>query len=196
MKPARLNWGCGPQPAAGWINSDVIAVPGVDLCCDIRNGLPIDGASIEYAVAMHALQDLQWLDVPVALGELHRVLAPGGVLRLGLPDLDRAIDAYRRGDRDYFYIPDDDARSLSGKLITQIIWYGSVRTPFTFDFIEELLLRAGFRCVTRCEFQRTASRFPDIVRLDNRPRETLFVEAEKAAVGEMHRKSPSLPPPR
>jgi len=39
--------------------------------------------------------------VPV-LAELRRVLKPGGVLRLVLPDLLKGVDAYRRGDRDYF----------------------------------------------------------------------------------------------
>ena len=47
-----------------------------------------------------------------ALGELHRVLKPGGVLRLALPDLDRGIAAYQNGQADYFHVPDDDARSI------------------------------------------------------------------------------------
>jgi len=101
------------------------------------------------------------------------------VLRLGLPDLVRALEAYRRGDRNYFYVPDDDAKSIGAKLVTQIIWYGSVRTPFVFDFIEELLLRAGFENTTRCQYRQTATRYADIVQLDNRQRETLFVEADK-----------------
>jgi hypothetical protein len=35
------------------------------------------------------------LAITPALRELRRLLVPRGVLRLGLPDLDRAIDAYR-----------------------------------------------------------------------------------------------------
>jgi hypothetical protein len=66
-----------------------------------------------------------------------------------LPDLDKAILAYLRRIPDYFYVRDDEAQSLGGKLITQMIWYGSVRTPFTFDFIEEWLLKAGFQRVVR-----------------------------------------------
>ena len=177
--PLRLNWGCGPHPIAGWLNSDMHQLPGVDLCCDIRAGLPLATDSIDYAVAHHALQDLAWPDLVPALRQLHRVLRPDGVLRLGLPDLERAIDAYRRGDHAYFHVPDEDARSLGGKLITQIVWYGSVRTPFTFDFVEELLAHARFRRVTRCAFKQTASRYREIVALDNRPRESLYVEAEK-----------------
>jgi hypothetical protein len=69
--------------------------------------------------------------------------------------------------------------TLSGKLIVQLTWYGSVRTPFTWEFARELLLRAGFRRVARCAFRLTSSRYGDIVELDNRERESLFVEAVK-----------------
>jgi SAM-dependent methyltransferase len=175
--PTRLNWGCGPQPAPGWINADIRAYDGVDLCGDIRDGLALADHAIDYAVAIHVLQDLAWPDIPGALRELRRVLKPGAVLRLALPDLDRAIDAYRRGDAAYFYVPDADAQAIGAKLVTQIIWYGSVRTPFTFDFAAELLGQAGFGDVTRCAFRQTASPFPDIVSLDNRERESLFIEA-------------------
>ena len=133
----------------------------------------------EYIVAMHMLQDLPYPDVLPTLCELRRVLKRGGILRLGLPDLDRAIAAYLRRDHRYFYIPDEDAASAGSKLITQLVWYGSVRTPFTYEFIEEWLQKAGFRDVTRCAFKQTHSAYTDIVQLDNRERETLFVEAQK-----------------
>src|SRR4051812_42470040 len=106
MPVARLNWGCGTKPAAGWLNADVRALEGVDLSGDIRAGLPLPADLLDCVVSTHALQALPYLDVVPALRELRRVLRPGGVLRLGLPDLDRAIDAYRRGDRAYFYVPD------------------------------------------------------------------------------------------
>ena len=38
----RLNWGCGPDPEPGWINSDLKEVPGIDISRDIRDGLPLD----------------------------------------------------------------------------------------------------------------------------------------------------------
>jgi len=148
--------------------------------CDITRGLPLADRCVDYAVAIHFLQDLPWMQLSPALAELYRVLRPGGVLRLALPDLDRAIEAYRRQDRSYFYVPDAHARSLGGKLVTQLIWYGSVRTPFTYDYVEELLSDAGFDRVRRCAFRQTFSQHADIVGLDNRPRESLFVEAAKS----------------
>jgi len=175
----RLNMGCGPRHIPGWLNADLNVGPGIDLAGDIRRGLPLDTDSIHYIVAMHMLQDLPYPDIPVALRELKRILIPGGVLRLGLPDLDKAIRAYLAGDHGYFHVPDSDAGAIGTKLVTQIIWYGSVRTPFTFDCIEELLGREGFHSVRRCAFGRTESAYPEIAHLDNRPRESLFVEATK-----------------
>jgi predicted SAM-dependent methyltransferase len=175
----RLNWGCGGHPEPGWINSDILEHPDIQVVCDIRDGLPLENDSIDYIVSIHALPELPYPDLVPALRELRRVLKPGGALRLALPDLDRAIAAYRNGERDYFLIPDDEVRSIAGKLIVQIIWYGHSRTLFTRDFIEELLLKAGFSEVTHCAHQQTATQHAEIIWLDNREDESLFVEATK-----------------
>jgi hypothetical protein len=107
------------------------------------------------------------------------VLEPKGVLRLSLPDLDRGIQAYLRQDRDYFLIPDEDGESIGTKFILQMIWYGYSRTLFTFDFIQEALVKAGFAGISRCGYRQTNFGYPDIVELDNRELESLFVEAVK-----------------
>jgi len=161
------------------MHADRLAADGIDFTCDLRAGLPVESDYFEYVVAIHLLQDLPYPDVLPALCELRRVLKPGGMLRLGLPDLDKALAAYLRRDHRYFYIPDEDAQHVGSKLVTQLVWYGSVRTPFTYEFIEEWLRKAGFREVVRCAFQKTQSPYTDIVQLDNRERETLFVEAQK-----------------
>lgn len=176
---ARLHWGCGRKARPGWINSDKQGGPGIDLRCDIRDGLPLPAESLDYVVSIHALQELAYRDLVPALEELRRVLKPAGVLRLGLPDLDKGIEAYRQNDGGYFHVPDEDARSLGGKLIVQMLWYGHSRSMFTYAFIEELLRRAGFRHVSRSRYKTTRSAYPEIVELDRRERESLFVEAIK-----------------
>jgi SAM-dependent methyltransferase len=175
----RLNWGCGTQPEPGWINSDRKEGAGIDISCDIREGLPLAEGSIDYAVSIHALPEVPYPDLLPVLRELRRVLKPGGVLRLGLPNMERAFDAYRRGDRDWFLIPDDEMHSVGGKLITQLVWYGYSRTLFVPEFAEELCRRAGFAEVRQLAGGQTASPFPDIVALDDRPLESFFVEAVK-----------------
>ena len=179
MGITRLNWGCGPTPPEDWINADRLVAPRVHLIGDIRDGLALPDDAVDYAVAIHALQDVPYLDVTAVLRELRRVLRPGGVLRLALPDLERSIDAWLRGDARYFYIDDGEVASMGGKLIVQAIWYGSTRTPFTWDFFHEVALKAEFRRVTRCKYRHTESAWPEIVELDDRERESLFVETVK-----------------
>ena len=174
----RLNWGCGEWPEPGWLNSDIKETPGV-IACDIREGLAFDAESFEYIVSIHALPELPYEDLVPALRELRRVLKPGGILRLGLPDLDRGLEAYKRGERSYFLVPDEDMSTIGGKFAVQATWYGYVRSVFVREFVQELLQKAGFHEIHHVGFRETRSRYPGIVSLDNRERESLFVEAVK-----------------
>jgi predicted SAM-dependent methyltransferase len=175
----RLNWGCGGHTLPGWINSDQKDGEGIDLSCDIAEGLPLETGSIDYAVSIHALPEVPYDRLVPVLAELRRVIKPGGILRLCLPDLIKGVRAYERGDRDYFLIPDEDAKRLGAKLVTQLVWYGYSRTLFTPEFIEEMLVKAGFARVEHCAYRRTTGPYAEIVDLDNREPESLYVEAYK-----------------
>ena len=173
----RLHWGCGDVTPSGWINSDIQKKPGVDISCDILDGLPLDSDSIDYISSQHALQQLKIYDVVDALCELRRVLKPGGVLRLCLPDLDKAIAAYKSGRRDYFWCWDWD--TISGNLVTQILDYNYTHTLLTYEFTEELLCKAGFSDIRPAAYRQTISPYPEIVELDSRKDESFYVEAFK-----------------
>jgi len=178
-KIKRLNWGCGSTRMPGWVHSDIRDEPGIKKVADIRKGLPIIDNHFDYAVSVHALQELAYSELVPALQELRRVLKPGGTLRLVLPDLLKSVDAFRAGDRSYFAVPDNEVERLGSKLAVQLIWFGYTRSVFTPDYIEELLLKAGFSGVAHCAFKQTQSRWPDIVEVDSRERESLFVEGTK-----------------
>ena len=177
----RLHWGCGRVTPEGWINLDMHPGPGVDLCCDVvRDGLPLESDSLLYISSQHALQQLKVVDLLPTLRELLRVLRPGGVLRLCLPDLDKAIEAYREGKQEDFWPWDWD--HLSGNFISYVIDYNYTRTPLTYEFVRELLHRAGFVDVRRVAHGQTASPHREIVELDSRPDESFFLEAVKGLV--------------
>lgn len=175
----RLNWGCGPITPFGWINSDIQSAPGVHAVGDILQGLPFPDEDFDYIVSIHALPEIPYRKLDVVLRELYRLLKPGGYLRLGLPDMDRAIQAYLRGDVDYFLIRDEDIRSLAGKMIIQLTWYGQSRCQFTADFMQELLERNQYREVRVCGFQKTSSPYPGIIELDDRQLESFFIEGRR-----------------
>lgn len=173
----RLHWGCGDVTPDGWINSDIREGSGVDIACDVLDGLPLDDDSIDYIFSQHVLPEIKVYDQLDALRELRRVLKPGGVLRLCLPDLDPAIEAYRDGRRDYFHVWDWD--TIGGNFITHVLWYSLTRTLFTREFAEELLWKANFADVRRVTYHQTASPHPEIVELDGRREESFYVEAFK-----------------
>jgi predicted SAM-dependent methyltransferase len=175
----RLNWGCGSHTARGWVNTDIKEGPGIDVSADILDGLPFDGDSFDYVVSIHALPELSYPELVPALAELRRVLKPGGVLRLGLPDLRKGIAAYEAGDGDYFQVPEDELQTPGGRFIVHMLWYGYTRTLFTPDFVHELLDKAGFDQIRDCAFGQTDSGHQEITVLDNRENESFFVEAAR-----------------
>jgi SAM-dependent methyltransferase len=174
----RLNWGCGKVTPPGWINSDIKSGPGIDISADILEGLPLHDDSIDYISSQHALPALKVWNQLEALSELRRVLKPGGVLRLCLPDLDLAIAAYQSGRQEFFSVWAWD--TISGNFITQIVDHGYNYTPFTYEFCEELLWKAGFADVHRVGHHHTVSSYPEIVELDRRESgRSFYVEAFK-----------------
>jgi ubiquinone/menaquinone biosynthesis C-methylase UbiE len=173
----RLHWGCGDITPAGWINADITRGPGIDISGDILDGLPLDDCSIDYITSQHALNEIKLLNQLDALRELRRVLKQGGVLRLCLPDLDRAIAAYHGGQQEYF--TDWDWDTISGNFIAHILDYNYTYTPFTYEFATELLQKAGFTEIHRVSYRQTVSPYLDIFELDNRDNESFYVEAFK-----------------
>ena len=163
---ARLCWTTAPSPPSGWLT------PGTD----VRHGLPMDDGRLDYAVSVHTLSTLPLTDVAGVLLELHRVLRPGGTLRIEVPDFLRTLAAFTAGDPDAFVVSDRHAGTLSGKFVTEALWYGLSASLFTEEFLGELLGRAGFTAVRRCAYGETASGPAAITELDERP-ESLFMEA-------------------
>jgi predicted SAM-dependent methyltransferase len=175
----RLHWGCGPITPYGWVNSDIQPGDGVDMVADIRGGLPVADDSFDYIVSIHVLPEIPYGDLDRTLRELRRVLKPGGVIRFGLPDLEKAIRAYNERDVDYFLIPDEAVQTLTGKMIVQLLWYGRSRSMFTMEFTTELLARNGFQSIQPCAIRQTRSPYPGIAELDDRELESFFIEARK-----------------
>lgn len=172
----RLNWGCGPKPPAGWVNSDRDD-HGQDHVGDIRDGLSFDDATFDLVVSHHALQMLGWPELVRALSELRRVTRPGGWLRLSVPDLLAAVYAYETGDPDHFQIDDTKEHTLDGKLCLYVSQAGATRSVFTGLWLEELCARAGWVNPQRVGFCVTSSPWSEITALDSRLAESIFVEA-------------------
>lgn len=61
---------------------------------DLRKGIPFPDASVDAVYHSHLLQALDRVAVPQFFAEVHRVLRPGGVHRIVVPDLEREVRRY------------------------------------------------------------------------------------------------------
>jgi hypothetical protein len=80
----RLNIGAGYDILPGWINSDVVALPGIDVVHDLDVApWPWEDGSIQEIRAMDIFEHVG--DPIVFMNEACRVLKSGGVLRIRSP---------------------------------------------------------------------------------------------------------------
>lgn len=89
-----LNIGCGSKAHPRWYNADLQpSLPGV-VCMDASKPLPFPDASMSVVYSSAMLEHLARSAVPLLLAECRRVLAPDGILRIGVPDFERACRDY------------------------------------------------------------------------------------------------------
>jgi predicted SAM-dependent methyltransferase len=136
---------------------------------NVEYGLPFPNESIDYLYSSHLIEHLFKEDAKKLLKEAHRVLKKSGIVRICVPDLEYAISLYQKGDKEkalrYFF-----ATSKSG-------YFSRHQYMYDFDLLKQLLEEAGFTNVERYAYRQ--GKTPDIDVLDNRPEESLYVEANK-----------------
>lgn len=107
----KLNLGCGVSFYRDYLNinfwesiaegilKDPNGVTGTYLLnWDLRKGIPVGSETIEIVYHSHFLEHLNYPDGIKMIREISRVLKPGGVHRIVLPDLRRWIHAYLNDD--------------------------------------------------------------------------------------------------
>ena len=94
--PHRVNLGCGGCFHRDWINLDFIASSPEVIQHDLRTRSPIDDRSCSVVYHSHVLEHFSRAVAPRFLGECHRLLQPGGILRVVVPDLEMIARLYLR----------------------------------------------------------------------------------------------------
>jgi hypothetical protein len=92
----KVNVGSGGRPMLGYLNTDVIAHPGVDLICPSWD-LDIADASVEELRSHDVIEHLFPKDWPPTLNEFWRVIRPGGTIVLSVPDFGEVARGYTEG---------------------------------------------------------------------------------------------------
>ena len=80
----KLDIGCGNYKKEGYTGVDIIKLPGVDIVCDIKQGMPmIENNSVAEIHCSAVLEHIS--DLTSVMREFHRVLKPGGTLTVIVP---------------------------------------------------------------------------------------------------------------
>ena len=90
----KLNLGCGSRALPTWVNLDFAAQPGLVAEHDLRQSLPFAAATFDVVYHSHVLEHLSPADAHRFLAECQRVLRPGGILRIAVPDLEQKARLY------------------------------------------------------------------------------------------------------
>src|SRR5690348_4800131 len=85
-RPAKLQVGAGDNVLAGWLNTDRDPTPG-SAYLDATRRFPLPDASFDYVMSEHTIEHLTLEQADSMLAECHRVLKPGGKVRIATPDL-------------------------------------------------------------------------------------------------------------
>lgn len=97
-RPYRLHVGCGRVHLDGWVNVDVEPESECDLVWDVNDPWPFPDASCRLIFNEHIVEHLTVWQGQHFFRECRRVLQPGGVLRVAMPNLSEFIRGYRDGD--------------------------------------------------------------------------------------------------
>lgn len=90
----RLNLGCGARRHPAWTNVDLVPTGRDVIACDLRRPLPFPAASFTAVYAAHVLEHLVPAEAASLMAEVRRLLVPGGVVRIVVPDLEGIARAY------------------------------------------------------------------------------------------------------
>ena len=196
-KQPRLHLGAGGHNLPGWYNIDY---PPAELALNLRWPLPFDSNSIELVFLSHLLEHLyKKRDAPRLLREILRVLRPGGVVRIIVPDAEVYMRAYVENDEKFFamqrqvwftWAPRARTRleAILGYLGAPEIPGALTQHKYGYDFptLALVLQDAGFQNIERSSFmgsRHDALRVDDTsfvaeANVDGRYA-SLFVEAQK-----------------
>jgi SAM-dependent methyltransferase len=160
-----LNVGCGfagqrlhPSFQGGeWreLRLDIDPTVDPDIVCSMIDMKPLATASVDAIWSSHNLEHLHRHEVPVALAEFLRVLRPGGMLLLTMPDLQKVAELVAADE-----LEDEAYLSPSGPISPLDMIYGHTpslaqgnlhmahKTGFTARTLNQLLAASGFAEVT------------------------------------------------
>lgn len=170
----RLHLGSGGQPKKGWLNVDLAGDP-TDLAWNLAHGIPFADASVDAIFHEHLFEHIPLRAGAGLMDECFRVLKPGGILRIGVPDAGELLKSYV-GDGGYIeqIHPGRPTRLLA---VQELFYWHRHTTMFDEDTLAFMFRASGFEDPAVRKFgDSNLDVAPDTER---RRAETLYMEVTK-----------------
>lgn len=139
----KINLGCHTRIRPDYVNYDKDDYPGVDAIGSVEDLSRYADNTFTEVYASNILEHVPHVRTVATLKEWYRVLAPGGVLKISVPDFDRAIEIYQRCGL--------------APWVVNFLWGDQVydgaehRVCFNEPYLTRVLKEAGFSEVSRVE---------------------------------------------
>lgn len=137
---------------------------------DLTKPLAIKSETTEAVFSSHVFEHLFIDEVLRLVQEIKRILIPGGVCRVVVPDLEKLLTVFDPQDPSEFLKGVFEATSRSGIK-------NHHHTGFTGPYLKKIFSESGFSKTSLCSYKKGLC--PDVEKLDNRPEESIFFEAVK-----------------
>lgn len=151
---------------------------------DARRHLPYVTGTVDRIYSSHFLEHVVYADALKILRECHRILRPGGLFRLIVPDLLYWTRKYVE-ETDALLASGDMRRDVHDEFMIKIAGGFLTRRRsahfYMYDWptMKMVCEEVGFTQVRHCGYQESAD--PDFARLDSRPKDSLHVEMTRSA---------------
>ncbi|MBI2353852.1 MAG: methyltransferase domain-containing protein [Deltaproteobacteria bacterium] len=93
-KPVYVNLGCGNNFHSDWLNFDFSSHHPDVSQVNLRSGIPLPDNHADVVYHSHLLEHFTKDEAPQFIAECYRILKPGGLLRVAVPDLETIAKLY------------------------------------------------------------------------------------------------------
>lgn len=94
LKLKKLNLGCGTSYHDDWVNVDFSETGEGVIAHNLLNGIPFDENEFDVVYHSHVLEHFPKDKAGSFIKECFRVLKPGGIIRVAVPDLEQLVRLY------------------------------------------------------------------------------------------------------
>ena len=151
---------------------------------DATKGLPLQPESCEVVYSSHMLEHLDRSGADKFLKEAFRVLRPGGIIRIAVPDLKKQIAQYNdSADADAFieatHLCVSRPNTLAQRIRLLLVGTRHHQWMYDGDSLSRLLQKHGFIEIEVLPAGKTNIPEPEPLDLQERSSESVYVEAKK-----------------